>query len=321
MAFLLLFIYSKDSKACSANPSAMIQTLGSMCHSCMLPLSVGGVQIVSGPMPDSTRLVTSPVCACPFPPPIFVRIGIPVSFFEPSRLIEVVSEPYCFPAMGLSTGLGNGLLGGKTNREASSQNTFMQAHYMMFAPYALMELMTDFICVESVGLDIAYITEPDPLWNSDTLGFIINPEALLFGNPITNLSCVADSISSSVYTPLEPLFWCMGSWGNAYPLTGHKPTSGSFAQDSIGIASKLIYKLHRQLILWGSFGEAGLCNKFPMPIWRKAAYRLQPIVPIPHPIATSIGQTGLMWDAGKTPPMNFDNFGYLLFKKRDCCAF
>ncbi len=52
----------------------------------------------------------------------------------------------------------------------------------------------------------------------------------------------------------------------------------------------------------------------------KTAYRLQIIDPVPNPIAMPIGETGLMWDYLKDIPNSFDNFGYLLFKKRDCCV-
>ncbi|WP_072215137.1 TraU family protein [Campylobacter coli] len=46
------------------------------------------------------------------------------------------------------------------------------------------------------GVDIAYMTEVDPLWQDDELTALINPEALLFGNPILNLACMADSASA-----------------------------------------------------------------------------------------------------------------------------
>jgi hypothetical protein len=31
-------------------------------------------------------------------------------------------------------------------------------------------------------MDIAYLSEVDPLWNDSTLSMLINPEAALFGN-------------------------------------------------------------------------------------------------------------------------------------------
>ncbi len=317
----LFALSSSDAKACAVTDAVGAKIVVSACYSCMFPLSVGGIQVVQGPIPDIGGIVGSPICACPFPPPIYVRVGIPVSFFEPSRVVEVVSDPYCFPTFGIpSPATGTGMLAGVKNDGSSSSHTVMQTHYMIFPLYSILEIATDLACVEVTGVDIASITEVDPLWNSDALGAYIAPEALLFGNPLSNLACIADSVTSQFFTPNDALFWCMGSWGNAYPMTGHKPTNDSFVQDTAAMAAKTLYKLHRELILWGSWGQAGLCGYYPAPIWRKSAYRLQIIDPIPHFLATTIGQSGMLWDWGKNPPMMFDNFGFLLFKKRDCCV-
>lgn len=313
---IIVSILSKEAKACKTDDVAAISIIMKMCHTCIFPLSIAGIQVMQGPMPDPSDSVRTPICICKDP---FPRIGIPIAFFEPSRIIETVTDPFCFPTFGVSTSNGSGKLGGKTNDGSSSSNTFMQTHYLIFPAYRIIEAFSDFLCMQSSGVDYAYITEVDPTWNSDVLGAFLSPEALLFGNPVTNLACIADSVSSGFYYPLDVLFWCMGSWGNSYPLTGHKPTSDSFVQDASAIAAKTIYKLHRQLMLWGSWGQAGLCGYYPMPIWRKTAYRLQIVTPIAHPIATTIGQTGMTWDYGKKLPMTYDNFGFLLFKKRDCC--
>ncbi|WP_187648686.1 TraU family protein [Nitrosophilus labii] len=316
---MLLWPSGKAEAVCKANPAQLVTIMTSTCYSCMLPLRIAGITILQGPMPDPMGSVGSPICICNMPPPLFVRIGIPVSFFEPSRLIDVVKDPYCFAGLGFGLGL-NPMQGGTKGDAISKSRTFFQAHYYIFPLYAILELMTDFICLETTGFDVAYITEVDPLWNDDMLSAIINPEALLFGNPITNMACIADSVAAQINAPLDPLFWCKGSWGNAYPLTGNTNTK-DYVEDSASVAASIIYKLHRQLILWGSWGQLGLCGYYPAPIWRKSAYRMQIMAPIPHPIATGIGQSGLLWSYGKNIPFVGDNFNYLLFKKRECCAF
>ena len=287
-------------------------------YTAMFPLRIAGIPIVPGRIQDVGGSVSSPICICKDPIP---RIGIPVSFFEPSRLIEVVKDPYCFPSMGFGLTTSGGTLGGTSGDDGSgNQSTFYQAHYYIFPIYALLELLTDFICLQMTGFDMAYLTEVDPLWNNDTLSAILNPEALLFGNPISNLACIADAVTSAVFEPIDALFWCKGSWGNAYPLTGQTGGDG-YVEGGASVAASLIYKLHRQLVLWGSWGQAGLCGYYPAPIWRKSAYRLQIVTPIPSVYATTIGTTGTIWSFGKNPPFVGDNFSYLLFKKRECCAF
>ncbi|EAJ4838564.1 conjugal transfer protein TraU, partial [Campylobacter jejuni] len=83
----------------------------------------------------------------------------------------------------------------------------------------------------------------------------------------------------------------------------------------------MIYKLHRELILWESAGQLGLCGEYPMPIWRKSSYRLQILAPVPHPMGMGIGQSGILWSFAKNYPVAGDNFTFMVFKKKECCAF
>ncbi|MCG3662996.1 TraU family protein [Aliarcobacter butzleri] len=314
----LLFIQVNLFAVCAPTGALTVDIILKADYTAMFPLRIAGIPIIPGRIPDVGGSVSSPICVCPDP---FPRIGIPVSFFEPSRLIEVVKDPYCFPSMGFGLTTSGGTLGGTSGDDGGgNQSTFFQGHYYVFPIYAILELLTDFICLQSTGFDLAYLTEVDPLWNNDTLSAIINPEALLFGNPVANLACMADAVTSAVFEPLDALFWCKGSWGNAYPLTGQTGGDG-YVEGSASVAASLIYKLHRQLVLWGSWGQAGLCGYYPAPIWRKSAYRLQIVTPIPSVYATTIGTTGTIWSFGKNPPFVGDNFSYLLFKKRECCAF
>lgn len=314
----LIFMQVNLFAVCAPTGALTVDIILKADYTAMFPLRIAGIPIIPGRIQDVGGSVSSPICICPDPIP---RIGIPVSFFEPSRLIEVVKDPYCFPSMGFGLTTSGGALGGTSGDDGiGNQSTFYQAHYYIFPIYALLELLTDFICLQTTGFDMAYITEVDPLWNNDTLSAIINPEALLFGNPVANLACMADAVTSAVFEPIDALFWCKGSWGNAYPLTGQTNGDG-YVEGGASVAASLIYKLHRQLILWGSWGQLGLCGYYPAPIWRKSAYRLQIVTPIPSLYATTIGTTGMLWSFGKNPPFIGDNFSYLLFKKRECCAF
>jgi len=300
--------------ACSPKGALTLDLIGKIDYSAIFPLKIAGATIIPGKIPDQTASISGPICKCADP---FPRIGIPISFFEPSRIIEVNTDSWCFHTFGFE--LSSSRIGGGTQGDGQDrQKTFYQAHYLIFPVYAILELLTDYYCMQSTGVDYGYLTEIDPLWNSDTLSAFMQPEALLFGNPVTNLACVADSVAATAFNrPIDALFWCKGSWGNAYPMTGWTNTKNN-VEDSASVAASMIYKLHRQLILWGSWGESGLCGYFPAPIWKKSAYRLQLVAPIPS-FATSIGTSGLMWTPGHNPPFIGDNFGYMLFKKRDCC--
>ena len=220
----LIFMQVNLFAVCAPTGALTVDIILKADYTAMFPLRIAGIPIVPGRIQDVGGSVSSPICICKDPIP---RIGIPVSFFEPSRLIEVVKDPYCFPSMGFGLTTSGGTLGGTSGDDGSgNQSTFYQAHYYIFPIYALLELLTDFICLQMTGFDMAYLTEVDPLWNNDTLSAILNPEALLFGNPVSNLACIADAVTSAVFEPIDALFWCKGSWGNAYPLTGQTGGDG-----------------------------------------------------------------------------------------------
>ena len=300
-----------------------------VCWWCIFPIKVGGVTIVPGTEEDTPDLTSSPVCACPAPPPVFVRIGMTASFWEPARFVETVKDPYCFPSIGV--GLSNpspGLLGGGITKSASGHGgfgsgVFSQSHYFIFPAWSLMEITLNTACIENTSFDLAYITEVDPLWNDDLLMAMLQPEAVLFANPITQLACIADSVSSNLGLPLSPLFWCMGSWGSSYPITGHHNTA-DYVQGNAAIAAKTIYKMGRQLLLQDP--AVTLCAAVPTPIWIKQNYRLQIAKPVRDFMCHPIGRSDMLWGYGKNPPFSAggnkgDNFLWIIFRKHGCCLF
>ncbi|WP_181664457.1 TraU family protein, partial [Escherichia coli] len=63
-------------------------------------------------------------------------------------------------------------------------------------------------------------SEIDPTWTDSSLTTILNPEAVIFANPIAQGACAADAIASAFNMPLDVLFWCAGSQGSMYPFNG-----------------------------------------------------------------------------------------------------
>lgn len=335
-ALLLLSLSSHKAEAiCIPDPTAVPRLFASTCYSCMFPLWLAGVPVVNGPMPDAGHagMAALPLCVCPIPVPPFFRVGITVSFYNPDKIFEVVKDPLCSPTFGVDLGASGALLmerGHKTMDKSNSDEieklSKFQAHNIAYAPFKALGVLVDFACIQSPHvLDYLYLTEFDPLWQSSTLATIINPEAIILANPITQLACMADSATSLFYTPLDPLFWCMGSMGNAYPLSGDTIQSDNWTQGASAAAGRFLYKLHRELLIWDESGRYTTCTKIPMPIWNKSNYRMQIINPIPHPIGHVVGQSGTLstWSFGKNIPMSpkSDNFTFMLFSKKGCCAF
>jgi len=295
----------------------------------MFPFKIAGVKVATAPtgVPDVPDSASSPVCICPIDVPPFFKIGIPVAFWEPARLIEVVKDPFCFPTLGVGLSPANpGTLGGGTTHSGQSQESitsFYQAHYFIYPIWSMLEILTDFVCLEHSGFDLAYLTEVDPTWNDDLLAMTIYPETLLFGNLPAQLSCTADSVASNIGLPLSPLYWCIGSGGSAYPMTGHVKDD-KLVQASLSVALRMIYKMARV----GSICDTGLwvCSCVPTPIWVKHDYRLNIAKPVTGHQCIAPGRSSLIWGVGKNPPLpaggdSPDNYLYVLFRKRVCCAF
>jgi len=306
--------------------SRIINPITDVFWPCIFPIKIAGITILSGPEEGALNKAEDktgiPICICPISVPPFVRIGIPVSFWEPARILESVKDAFCFPTVGLGLKVNPGFLSGTSSSHASNKgegHTAGQAHWFIFPVYAMLELLVDFICVEHSGFDIAYITEIDPLWNDDILSLLIHPESLLFANPFAQLACIADSVASNVDYPLSPLFWCMGSWGSAYPLGGahdHENTTEAL----VALGSRMIYKLGREGILWDT--AINICYAVPSLIWVKHHWRLQLMRPKVGRQCIPVGRSALIWGSAKNiPKPGADNFSILIFRKRRCCAF
>jgi conjugal transfer pilus assembly protein TraU len=289
-----------------------------ICWKCLFPIKIAGFTIVGGG-PDPAG-VNKLLCTCDKTIP---RIGIPVSFWEPARLVDVTRTPYCLVNMGGISVANTGTRGRgdiEEDQDNVTKKSFYQVHWYTYPVIYWLELLIDFICLENMSIDLAYVTELDPLWNDDEKNSILNPEALLFGNVIAQAACAADCIAASASLPLDPLFWCGGCQGSLYPFTGTIDHHTGGVQASLLVVQKMIARLHREGLLWGYMGEAGLCGKYFMPFIRKSQYRTQMTYPVAntqncHPL----GHTEIFWGAGKEFPYKGSDFGYLIWRKRDCC--
>jgi len=316
--------FSTTAFADSLCHGSFVNPITDICWSCLFPISIGSIGVVSSDVPD-TQNPSSPVCACGDP---FPRVGISLGFWEPVALVDVTRHPFCMVNLGgMQIDLGSAFNTGDANTALSNDNnSFYYVHWYKFPLLFWLNILTDFLCVEEGNLDIAYLTELDPTWNDDELGFILNPEAILFANPIAETACAADSLAALTHLPIDTLFWCAGAQGSMYPLTGHIQEHVGGVQASTLLTERMAYKLHRDPpVLWDSVGEnsPALCYEYPMPIMPKSRYRYQMVNPLPtvgrggcHPF----GATTAIWGAGHEYPVTGEDFGYAVYKKRNCCA-
>lgn len=281
--------------------------------SCIFPMRIAGVQIVGGE--ENHSPTSSPVCVCKGG--AVPTIGLRTSFWEPKRIIDTVSDPYCMMPLGTTlTTPKPGTLAGGLNENNGSKRAFQQSHYYIFPAWKILNMFYDIPCLDDEGYDVAMMTEILPQWNNDILSLIVNPEALLFANPISTITCSADSVAASFGMPLNALFWCMGSWGNAYPLSG-SITSTDYVEANAGIAARTIYMMGRLGLLWNTSSDG--CYRELAPIWRKDRFKLQMMRPARSTTCLPIGREGLLWTGGKHDPRK-DNFMWMMFEKKDCCV-
>jgi len=323
--FCLLIIFSSFSnvQAVQSCSGRFVNPITEICWSCLFPISIGPIKVNGGGRDDTPNPHQIP-CQCPRPP----YWGIPVGFWEPARLVDVTRVPFCMVSMG-GLKMGNSFVNygvHGANGEQRTQNSFYQVHWYVYPVIYWLELIVDFLCLEQQTFDVAYITELDPLWNADELSFILNPEAVLFGNPIAQAACAVDCVTATAGFPLNALFWCGGCQGSIYPFTGNNTAHNGGVQASLLMVQRMMAKLHRELLLWGTSGttNAEICQKYPLPIIKKTQYKTQMTYPRPTtrgPMACNpLGRTDVIWGSGREFPYKGEDFGYLIWRKRNCCA-
>ena len=317
---------AQSAPAANKCSGQFVNPITDVCWGCLFPLSIGALKIWPSDRAD-TNNPDLPICACGSPIP---RIGIAAGFWEPARLVDVTTKPFCFPNLGgmnLNPGfsVGNGYASPGSQIGGKSQSTAKyHVHYYVYPLLYWLEILTDFLCFEAASFDIAYITELDPLWQEDALTTILNPEAALFANPIAQAACAADCVAATTKLPLDTLFWCAGCNGSMYPMNGNIGANAGMEQSARLAAERMIYKMHRTGLAWGTMGSKALCSKYLMPIVRKQQYRIQMVNPSPmvsgREACSPIGGSTLLPQSGRVYPVVGEDLGYLVWRKRNCCV-
>jgi conjugal transfer pilus assembly protein TraU len=296
-----------------------------ICWSCMFPIQIGKIKISSTLSLDNQDFPPPTFCTCPAPPPVFTRPGVGVSFWAPARIAEVVRTPLCSPTLnGMILGAMPVAAGTHHQSEGNSGKAFYHVHWIQYPVLNWLGMaFSSGACFVNETFDVAFFTEFDPLWDDDELSFALNAEAVLFANPVTQAACVADSIKAAVTGfGLDMLFWCSGSQGSLYPLTGNHANHIGGVDSSLALVHKMIFKMHRLMLAQDTSTDLAICGGLPQPILRKSQYKQQMMYPIPQTLTGyGLGAPSIMWGAGKEFPYKGEDFSYLVWRKRTCCAF
>jgi conjugal transfer pilus assembly protein TraU len=109
-----------------------------------------------------------------------------------------------------------------------------------------------------------------------------------------------------------------------YPLNGHVQEHVGGVAASTLLAERMAYKLHRPPILVDSSPDlSSICHQHATPILPKSRYRYQMVNPLPTTGSGGcfpFGRTTAIWGSMKEFPYKGEDFGYLIWRKRNCCA-
>jgi conjugal transfer pilus assembly protein TraU len=336
-----------------------------VCWSCLFPIRLAGLTLFGGdrgPPPDANG---RPLCVCggDLSQGRLPTVGFSLGFWQPTRILEVVRRPYCFPALkgtvlsgSFSTAGGARTVGGNigpTGDSSAEEQGFYNFHYYSFPLLALLQLLNAPSC--NVGgfddLDVMFMGEAFPNWYNDELSLLVQPEAVLFANPVALAAMPIDCAAASAGRPMDSAFWVAGCWGSLYPSSGNLVPGNDPVSGSSLVASRAMALMSRLGLVERTVGPDAACGARKMPILKKSQYRLQMMFPVPEtkggpslssasPVDTTaggtqvaavdpsglmqgcchpIGKADLLWGAWRTRPASGEDFVYLVWQWTDCC--
>lgn len=293
-----------------------------ICWSCTFPITFMGVPLSSGE-DYSSRSNNSPVCLCSNQ----LKAGIPTSFWEMVYMADVTNVPGCFPLLGgvmVNTGINSQQYG--ADSETDKGKSFQQVNLYINPAMYLLGAVVDSTCMDSRGFDVPWVSFADPTHNDDALSMILTPYAYPFAGLTALAAGSVDAVAASAGFPIPSLFWVAGAWGPMYPLTGN--VSAKVSRDQMGRlqTTRLLAKLHAMGTQYSAAGDDAMCGYIPKLIMDKREYKLTRLLPFPEPkilggCCQPIGRSTILSESGtQAPTPSMKDFGYAIFRKRDCCS-
>ena len=328
VALLLLLVLSLPPARAAKCEGRLPNFVSDICWSCMLPLSIAGRRLAGGQQQDNGSS-PSGLCSCGKAPKL--KVGVNLGLWEPVRLIEVTREPYCLVSLGgIKAGGGSSAPepGARTGTASGTASyAFYHAHWYVNPLLHWLGALLDFDCIERDGFDLAYMSEFDPAWNDDELAALLVPELALTANLAGVAACAADcaAVKAGKF-PSNSLWWCNGCLGNLLPMSGGVAAHVSGRHSASLLAARLAMRMHRLGAATYTHGEGAYCGRG----WRslrvhKDAYKMAQLHPRPQAkrngrCCAPFGRDPDVVAPGGEWPVTGEDFSFMLFRKRDCCA-
>ncbi|EPL5127100.1 MULTISPECIES: conjugal transfer pilus assembly protein TraU, partial [Klebsiella pneumoniae complex] len=172
ISFLFILLFFSLVPQVHADPSCegrFVNPITDVCWRCIFPLSLGSVQVGKGDLPDTSN-PGSPLQLCPAPPPLFVRPGLAIGYWEPMAMTDVSRSPGCMVNLGgFSINLGKTGMGTARKDDKQVNGAFYHVHWYKYPLTYWLNIITSAGCLEGGDMDIAYLSEIDPTWVDSSL--------------------------------------------------------------------------------------------------------------------------------------------------------
>jgi conjugal transfer pilus assembly protein TraU len=279
-----------------------------VCWGCLFPISLAGITLGGSADDRPASANKQALCACggDLSKGRLPTVGISLGFWQPVQVLELTRRPYCFPAMAgaqlsgsLQTMGGDATVGGTKgaqkllNKDNASMFNF---HLYSFPLLAILQLADLPGCMlgGNTDFDLAVLGEAFPNWYQDEIAFLVNPEAMLFANPIAQAAMPVDCVASTLRRdPIDKMFWTAGCWGGLYPFSGNVNDSVPVRAWSL-LSTRALALMGRLGFLSDTTGTDAICSPEDMKVIKKSQYRMQMMFPVPE-------SRGLVGNAGTAP--------------------
>ena len=301
-----------------------------VCWSCTFPIKLFGKPALTNAGGEDYESSSKVICACKSPP----TVGIPTSFWELNQMTDVTMTPGCFPMLGgarVNVGVNSDAYGHSGDVKSAGmdrmRDSFRQVNLYINPAMYIMGAVLDNSCMDNRGIDVPWVSFADPTHNDEELANILTPYAFPFGSLVAIGAGTADSIAAQFGFPISEIFWFAGSQGSLYPLTGQNQAHLSNEQSGRLQTIRVLAKLHAAGTQWTAAGDDAMCSYYPQIIMDKRQYKLQRLYPRPQTLKINgkccdpIGRSTILSESGTEAPLtSFRDFGYAIFRKRDCCS-
>jgi len=260
-------------------------------------------------------------------------VGIKMRIVDLTGFIEVTDTPFYFPCF----------MENKPNRVAikkrgnkfnnSKTGTYLNAHFISYPVFSILNLFTNQACLSTSKIDLPFIGELEPEWYNEFIAAYTHPENMLVSNPIAQVACLQDCVSSAFKKPNESLIWCRGCWHSQRAGDGRvvgKIDIMEAAELGVNVLDFMAMSYRSPQSIPVTELPAGLSGFTPastnaiacgtrkyFPRVIKPAYFLQPAYPVSSS-PVPIGYPPLIWTNFKTVP-GYTSRIFAVWKRKICC--